>query len=248
MSPEQIREEQLTHHTDIYSLGVVIYQLIAGRLPFLGTNTASLTYQILNHEPTPLRTLRHDVPEPLERIVMRCLEKTREGRYRSWIELAKDLAGAFQALHVGGTNITDAEKFNSAKRLDFFRDFDDVQLWEVVRIATWHPVARDAIVLREGDSGDSFFIVGRGEVEVSRAGTYLNTLYTGNCFGEMLYFSETTTRRTTTIRALTDGMVVEIRAAALTQASQGCQNQFNKAFVRILIDRISEAHARLASR
>ena len=64
----------------------------------------------------------------------------------------------------------------------------------------------------------------------------------------MLYFSETTTRRTTTIRALTDGMVFEIRAAALIQASQGCQNQFNKAFVRILIDRISEAHAKLASR
>jgi serine/threonine protein kinase len=248
MSPEQIREEQLTHHTDIYSLGVVIYQLITGRLPFLGTNTASLTYQILNHDPTPVRTLRPDVSETLERIVMRCLEKKREARYRSWIDLAKDLAGAFQALQVGASSITDTEKFNSAKRLDFFRDFDDVQLWEVVRIATWRAVARDAIVLREGDSGDSFFIVGRGEVEVSRAGTYLNTLYTGNCFGEMLYFSESVTQRTTTIRAVTDGMVVEIRAAALSQASQGCQNQFNKAFVRILIDRISQAHAKLASR
>ena len=83
---------------------------------------------------------------------------------------------------------------------------------------------------------------------MSRGGTYLNTLRAGNCFGEMLYFSETVTQRTTTIRALTDCMVVEIRAAVLSQASQGCQNQFNKAFVRILIDRISEAHAKLASR
>jgi serine/threonine protein kinase len=248
MSPEQIRDEQLTHHTDIYSLGVVTFQLLTGRLPFLGTSTASLTYQILNHEPPPLRNLRPDISEPLARIVMRCMEKTREARYSSWMELAKDLAGAFQTLHAGGTNITDAEKFNSAKRLDFFRDFDDVQLWEVVRIATWRPVTRDAIVLKEGDSGDSFFIVGRGEVEVTRAGTYLNTLYTGNCFGEMLYFAEAVTQRTTTIRALTDGMVIEIRAVALLQASQGCQNQFNKAFVRILIDRISQAHAKLASR
>ena len=248
MSPEQIRDENITHHTDIYSLGVVTFQLIAGRLPFLGTNTGSLTYQILNHEPPRLRTLRPDVSEPLDRVVMRCLAKSREARYGSWIEFAKDLAGAFQTLHASSANITDAEKFNSAKRLDFFRDFDDVQLWEVVRIASWRPITRDAIVLREGESGDSFFIVGRGEVEVSRGGTYLNTLSTGNCFGEMLYFSETTTYRNTTIRALADGIVIEIRAAALLQASQGCQNEFNKAFVRILIDRVSQAHAKLALR
>jgi serine/threonine protein kinase len=248
MSPEQIREEQLTHHTDIYSLGVVTYQLLAGRLPFLGTNTASLTYQIINHEPTPLRTLRPDIPDPVERIVMRCMAKTREARYPNWIEFAKDLAGAFQALQLGSTSITDTEKFNTAKHLDFFRDFDDVQLWEVVRVAAWRTADKDSLILKEGDSGESFFIIGNGEVEVSRGGTYLNTLRTGNCFGEMLYFSQTVTQRTTTIRALTECLVVEIRAAALSQASQGCQNQFNKAFVRILIDRISEAHAKLASR
>ena len=105
----------------------------------------------------------------------------------------------------------------------------------------------DQNIIREGDSGDSFFIVTSGEAKVTKAGRLLNILRPGDCFGEMLYFSETQTRRSTTISTLSPLAVIEIKAADLGQASDPLQKEMNKAFLRILIDRLSWANNRLAA-
>src|SRR6185503_16779265 len=75
MSPEQIREELVDHRTDIYSLGVVMYQMLTGKLPFQGTNKFSMIYQITQFEPAPPSSHRHEVPEALDRIVRRAMHK-----------------------------------------------------------------------------------------------------------------------------------------------------------------------------
>jgi serine/threonine protein kinase len=246
MSPEQIKEQPLNHQTDIYSLGVVLYQLLTGRLPFVANNNAGLTYMILNEEPEPPRALRPEIPEPLERIVLKAMQKKRADRYQTWLEFAKDLTGVAGTLKVSDEAISDTRKFNAVKRLAFFRDFADAEIWEVLRISTFRRVYRDAVVVREGERGDSFFVIAEGGVNVTRSGTPLNLLKPGDCFGEMLYFSETTALRTTTITAAADCMLVEIKAAALNSASEGCQIEFNKAFLRILIEKLSSAHERIA--
>src|SRR5688572_14757313 len=66
MSPEQVREQQLTYQTDIFSLGVVFYQLLTGRLPFLGTNNYSIIYQIINVDPAPPSRFRNEVPPQVD--------------------------------------------------------------------------------------------------------------------------------------------------------------------------------------
>ena len=88
MSPEQIQDRQVTHQTDIYSLGVVMYQLLTGRLPFLGSSRGSLVYQIANIEAVPPSTHRRGLTPELDRIVLKAIAKSPDVRYRTWAEFA----------------------------------------------------------------------------------------------------------------------------------------------------------------
>jgi len=91
MSPEQARGHGVDVRTDIFSLGVVLYEMIAGRVPFKGESQADTFVALLEREPPPLAQYRSDVPPELERIVRKCLEKERENRYSTASELVNDL-------------------------------------------------------------------------------------------------------------------------------------------------------------
>ena len=97
MSPEQIREELVDHRTDLYSLGVVMYQMLTGKLPFQGSNKFSIIYQITQHEPAPPSSHRRGVPEALDRIVRRAMQKDAAARYHSGDEFADELVGALRS-------------------------------------------------------------------------------------------------------------------------------------------------------
>jgi len=248
MSPEAIRMENLTHQTDIYSLGVVMYKLLTGRLPFNASNQLSLTYEILNMPPTPPSSARPDLPKLLDDICLKAMQKNPADRYQNWIEFGKDLSAAFGSLRLSGDTWSDSEKFNELRELPFFADFDDVMLWEGLRIGSWRSIPKDTAIIKEGDHGDSFFLLIHGEVEVYLNGKSLNVLQRGSIFGELLYFSDKPAQRTTTIRSITDITALEIKAAALRGASAICQVSFQRAFMRVLIDRLSQANAKLAGR
>ncbi len=87
MSPEQVRSKPVDARSDIYSLGVVSYEMLAGHPPFDGANMPEIARQHLNNPPPPLSEIRSDLPPGLERIVMRCLEKLPEDRFVSMDEL-----------------------------------------------------------------------------------------------------------------------------------------------------------------
>jgi len=91
MSPEQIRGEDVDHRSDIFSLGVVLYELITSHLPFKGEFEAALSYSILNENQTPVKSLRRNVPQVLEHIINRCLEKDKTKRYQSTNEIITEL-------------------------------------------------------------------------------------------------------------------------------------------------------------
>ncbi len=91
MSPEQARGKDVDARTDIFSLGVVIYELLTGRTPFVGETTSDTISAILNNEPEPLSAFRPDVPAELQRVVSKTLRKDRNERYHHIKDLVVDL-------------------------------------------------------------------------------------------------------------------------------------------------------------
>jgi len=245
MSPEQVRMEALTHQTDIYSLGVTMYRLLTGRLPYQASTQAALTYAILNTVPPCPATLRPDLPPLLDQIVMKAINKDPKERYKSWLDFGKDLSQAFVSLRLAGESISESEKFNKLREFPFFEDFNDVALWEMVRIGSWKTVAAGTPLIREGEEGDSFYLLVDGEVKVTLSGKPLASLKPGACFGEILYFTERVQRRTTTVTTGSDATVIEFRADALRAATDACQVGFNKGCMRVLVDRLAQSDERI---
>ena len=246
MSPEQVKEQQLTFQTDIFSLGVLMFQLLTGRLPFKGANNYSMIYQIINVDPPRPIDVRPDIPPRIDAIVMRALQKDTAKRYQTWDEMAHDLATALGNEEKLERGFAESEKFDTLRKLEFFRQFSDVELWEVLRLATWHKMSRDAALIHENDIGSSFFILIAGEVKVMKQDRLLNVLKAGECFGEMAYLGKQKFQRSASVVALSEIAVIEIRAETLAKASDLCRHHFHGAFLELLVDRLAMANMRLS--
>jgi serine/threonine protein kinase len=101
MSPEQTLGREADHRTDIFSLGVVMYEMTTGRRPFSGADAGEMRDRILHAQPEAISRFNYDVPAELERIIRKCLEKDRERRYQSAHELLIDLRNLKRDLDSG---------------------------------------------------------------------------------------------------------------------------------------------------
>lgn len=241
MSPEQIKGQELSQQADIYSLGVVMYQLLSGKLPFTAENQYDLIQKISKSPPIPLQDVRRNIPGDIVRIVERCIRKRAEDRYASWAELACDLATVHEQLELAAsTDVSDTRKFNILKTLSFFHHFTDVELWEILRISKWRRFQANRTLIEEGKIGSSIFLLATGDARIMKNDAFLGLIETGHCFGEMAYIHGMKKPRSASVVSNSPVTVIKIRTEALQQASTQLQTKFDKVLMRTLADRLEK--------
>jgi len=246
MSPEQIAESELDARSDMFSLGIVLYELLTGERPFHADNLMNLLYQITHHPHVPLRSRRAGLPAALERLVDMALQKKPEDRFPSWQAFADHLSTVDASLTAPQDEFSDREKFLALRKNPFFASFNDPQIWQALRVARWHRLKPGKALMHEDQPGNSFSILLAGEVAVSKKGKVLSRLQTGASLGEMAYLKPEQRLRTATITAITPVVVVKFTRAALEHASVDLRTRFEQRFLKIMVERLSIASGLLA--
>jgi eukaryotic-like serine/threonine-protein kinase len=245
MSPEQVQEDVITNQTDLFSLGIVMYELLTGKHPFAADSFSRLIHMIINEKHPPLSTYRSDVPEIMEKIIHHALQKNPEKRYKMGLNFAADLSLAFDYLEEPQEDVEAQEKFNAIQALSFFNDFPESEIWEIIHACIWQSFEDGDQIIVEGDIDDSFYIITSGEVDVHKDGSLIGHLNTGDCFGEMAYLSKA--ERTATIIAKGRVELMKVNATLIEQVSVECQLHFSRVFMQTLVKRLSDTTAMYAS-
>ena len=247
-APERLVGKPLSFQSDMYSLGATMFKLLTGQLPYDADDSFSYANKVLHDAPLNIRTLRPEIPEALANVVHKALQKSPAKRYATWIDMATDLAGCEMLVESETKLIADSDKFYDLKKLAFFEGFSDVELWEVIRISEWAKFLTGRTLVKEGDFGASFFVLVKGRVNVSKNSKTIATLEKGDCFGEMAYIDKTNAERSASVVSIMPVMLMKIKSDVLEQASQALQVRFNRAFLKLLVQRLAQANLALAAK
>ena len=158
------------------------------------------------------------------------------------------MAGVLSAL-LGGARrplegVLAEGRADQLRRLDFFRDFAEAELWELLRWAHWEDVAPGTALVREGEEGNTFFVIVEGRVAVRKSALDIAELGAGQCFGEISYLSSRP--RSASVTALEPSCVLQVNAELLQNASPACQIAFQRVFISTLVERLVQTTETLA--
>ncbi len=244
-APEQIQGHPPTAQSDMFSVGVMLYELLTGRKPFRGTTVEETLHQIITADHVPPSQVRPDMPPLLDAVIDRFLQKWPADRYANWAEAALDLA-AVGRMSIYRQSIPDSEKFTTLRASPLMAEFDDAGLWEMATHAKWSRVPAQHVLVQEGETGDSLLLIAQGSAKVISQGRLLNVLTDGDCFGEMAYVQGPGSVRSATVQTGTDTLVAEFDRAELQGLSAASQLKLANALLRILAERLTLANARVA--
>ena len=246
MSPEQVRGDPLTYQSDMFALGAVLYQMLAGVKPFNGKVGPELQNKILNEEPAPVSYVRPELPPELDLVLMSALAKSPGERYPTWADFALELA-KIGRLSRFDQSILDSSKFDYLRAMPMLKPFGDPAVWELVNCTNWTRLPARSAIVTEGTPGQSLYLLAQGEVKVTKAGRLLTILRAGECFGEMSYIKAGAVPREATVEALTEVVVAELGASETAAGiSDAVQTLLMRALLNTLVDRLAFADNRIA--
>jgi serine/threonine protein kinase len=245
MSPEQVKDETIGNQTDIFSLGVVMYELLTGRHPFAADNLPAIAHRITQKMHAPLTEMRPDAPQILGRILDRALCKQARQRYKMGLDLAADLSLVYDHIKLLEEQLPGDEKFKLVSGLAFFDEFTEPEIWEVINSSGWLDFAPGSEIIAEGELDTSFYVIISGDVKVLKGDVQVDELHQGDCFGEMGFIANK--ERSATIVAKTSVTTMNVRPSMIERASLNCQLRFHKVFLSALVARLSQATERLSA-
>ncbi|MFP4476183.1 MAG: serine/threonine-protein kinase [Desulfatibacillaceae bacterium] len=237
MAPEQARNEPPTGRSDIFSLGSVLYELLAGEPAFAGDNEYSIIYKVTSEEPRPLSGIRPDLPSLLPGIVARAMAKDMDRRYQTCLEFAYELRMVLRTLTDEKTGTMD-DVIDYVNGVSFFRNFARDQVSHLVRAGDILKAEKGRVILSEGEVDDTFYVLLGGTAAIAKGGKTIARVQAGEVFGEMAYIAGQA--RIASVVAETDCMLLRISATLLDRAPKGIQLLFFKNFATTLVQRLSK--------
>lgn len=187
LSPEQIKGDPPIPASDFFSLGIVLYELLAGKRPFEGPCLESILASILTDDPPPLSCYREAIPQALEQVVSKALDKDVKARYQDGIAFALDLENSLKADDPAHREPTLRTKVKQLQNLLFFNEFSTSEVESLLHISTWIRCRPPETIVHQNDLDTSFYIIISGTVWVESGGRPLAVLYRGDCFGELAF-------------------------------------------------------------
>jgi len=209
MAPEQVLRREQDHHVDIYQLGVVLFELLTRQSPFKGISPEDTLSKICTEIPPPPSRINPEIPEAIDRIVGRCLEKSPSKRF----DTARDLADALaECLRVGVHKgiLPDRELVQRLKKFEMFSLFTDEEIQQLVKVGDFITCRSGEYIIRENESDSNFFVLLEGNVKVIKRSKILSDFLPGACFGEIGAFARR--KRSAGVLAETDCKLLQINA------------------------------------
>ncbi|MBF0456608.1 MAG: protein kinase [Nitrospirae bacterium] len=199
LSPEQINGAGIDRQTDVFSLGVLAYEFLSGKKPFIAGAIHELLDKILNEEPVMPHKVNPLLEASLSKLIMKAIEKKKELRCQSASEFADILELYAAQMDMERTqNISSIRNYDKTvlaetlkKKYTFFSDFTTEELLKIISISTYKTYKKGDCIFNEGDIGTKMFILISGSVRITKAfkdseeETLLAVLKAGECFGEM---------------------------------------------------------------
>jgi serine/threonine protein kinase len=239
MSPEQVKEERITEQTDLFSTGVIMYELLSGRKAFEGTNDYAVMYKIVNDEPPPILEMRPDLPPIWGGILAKALAKDTSKRYRNSMEFAYDIRSVIRDLRQTPRETHDKELISYIHALPFFHNFTEGQIHEIISASNLNRVEGGNTIIEEGQIDDAFYILISGDALVRKGDRDVAVLTKGQCFGEMAYLSGEA--RTASIITKSDCILLKFSATLMEKLSESIQLLFFKNFTTAMLKRLSKS-------
>lgn len=244
MPPEHFEGAAPHVQSDIYAVGVMAYNLLTGAWPHKGTNQAEMIYDKMHNDPIPLETRRPDVPAGLRAAIYRAMHRDRRVRYQSWKVFREVLSATFPDIRDDSTAAYESEKFETLRRLPFFAQFSETELWEAVRMGERRHFEPKTEVIAEGSTDNTVYVVQSGELEVVHRGVRIGRIQAGEGFGEFAFIEGSDRPRSASVRSVIPTYVIAFPANSLKKASSGLQGAFARAIVGLLVRRLISSNDR----
>ncbi len=246
MSPQQIDGQTLTYHADIYSLGVVLFKLLTGCLPFKAHSILQLANEIRDRDIPPPSQLRGGVPQPLDQVVQRATARDVAKRYPSWDKFAEDLANFAARTAPRPAAVSEKDKFGALRALPALKGFSDEELRAILPATAWRQFPPKAQILSTGDEGHSFFLLEEGELRVLKDGQQIEQLQRGDWFGEIGYLSRGRIRRMEDVVSSSNARAIEFNPDLLWMLLPGTEKRFDALLQDRFARRLAQANERLS--